>query len=123
MEKSGLGVRIMMEIESLISRSCILGDMTSEFQELHKKIIKRHYNALDATIDYHRRRVCLYVDQSDAGPGIEICEEHGPLYVNLRFTNLQEFLFSCLDQDTKSLAFYIRLLRSYSPEEVPLIAV
>ena len=70
MENSRLGVRILMDIEGLISQSCNSGNLSKSFQNLHKLILKKHYNATDVSIDYHRHRVKmeLILDDKDYDP-------------------------------------------------------
>jgi len=45
------------------------------------------------------------------------------MYTNLIFENLKDFLNSCIDKDTKSIAFYARLLRSFTQKETKFCAV
>lgn len=124
MEKSNLKGRILAETEKLISQSCSTGVSTEKFQALHQLIVKKHYNAAEVSIDYHRKRIALdiVVDDNMYNPrGLNV--NLPTLHVNLLFQNLREFLNSCLETDKKSLAFYAWLLRSYSNKDVPLMAV
>lgn len=124
MEKSSLRGRILMEIESLISRSCAKGKMTKKFQTLHEVIVKKHYNAADVTIDYHRKRIAMDIVMDDRCYDPKEVNLNVPtLHANLIFKNLKEFLKSCLETDNKSLAFYAGLLRSYTQKDVTLTAV
>ena len=124
MENSRLRDRILMEIENLITRSCNKNALNKGFEELHKLILKKHYNATDVSIDYHRNRVKMDLVMDD--------QMYDPKSVNLQiatipsnffFKNLCEFLKSCLDDDSKSLAFYAGLLRSFTKKDIVLEAV
>ena len=118
MEKTNLKGRILMELESLISRSCAKRKMTKNFQSLHRAVIKNHYNATDVSIDYHRNRVAMNIvmNENDYDPQ-KINLKLPTLYTNLFFNNLCEFLKSCIDRDNRSLAFYASLLRSHTKKE------
>ena len=118
MEKRILKGRILMELESLISRSCAKSKMTKNFQSLHRAVIKNHYNATDVSIDYHRNRVAMDIvmNEKDYDPQ-KINLKLPTLYTNLFFNNLCEFLKSCIDRDNRSLAFYANLLRSHTKKE------
>lgn len=124
MENSRLRDRILMDIESLISRSCANGVLDKSFQNFHKLIVKKHYNATDVSIDYSRNRVNMDIVLDDS--------MYNPRAVNLQmntfpanffFKNLCEFLKSCLDKDNKSLAFYAGLLRSFAKKDLALMPV
>lgn len=113
-----------MELESLISRSCAKGKMTKNFQNLHKVIVKKHYNAADVSIDYHRKRIemDIVMDDRDYDPKkVNLCVP--TLHANLLFKNLREFLTSCIDRDNRSLSFYAGILRSYAKKDVTLTVV
>ena len=121
MENSVVKKRILAELEGLISRSCKRGSKTHKFRKLHQLILKKHYNAAEVAIDYHRHRVTLDVVINDA--------EYDPMSMNtnlstfranLLFGNLKDFLKSCVETDSRSLAFYVWLLRTYDHREVPL---
>lgn len=113
-----------MEIERLISRSCAKGKMTKSFQHLHLLIVKKHYNAVDVSIDYHRKRIAMDIVIDDKSYDPRTVNLNVPtLHANLLFRNLKDFLKSCLDTDNKSLAFYAGLLRSYANKDVRLTAV
>lgn len=112
MENSGLKTRILMEIEKIIARSSAKQKMTKNMQEFHAAIIKKHYNATDVKIDYHRHRVMMNVvlndDRYSAG---EVNLDMEVLPMNLFFKSLNAFLKSCLDSDAKSVAFYAKLIQ------------
>jgi len=118
MEKINLKGRILMELESLISRSCAKGRMTKNIQSLHKAIVKNHYNATDVSIDYHRKRIAMDIVMNDKDYDPKrINFKLSTFYANLLFDNLCEFLKSCIDRDSRSLAFYAGLLNSYRKKE------
>lgn len=56
MENSKLRGRILMEMDQLIAREIPTQKVPQELENLHKDLIKKHYNAAEVTIDYHRRR-------------------------------------------------------------------
>ncbi len=108
-----------MEMEGLIAQSCPKQKVAPNHESLHVAILKKHYNAAEVSIDYHRRRVemDIVIDDGDYDPkSINLCVP--TLHANLWFRNLREFLRSCIDYDNKSLAFYAGLLRSYTNKKV-----
>ncbi len=112
MENSGLKTRILIEIERIIARSSAKQKMTKKMQEFHMAIIKKHYNATDVKIDYHRHRVLMNVVVNDQGyqpETVNLSLELLPM--NLFFISLNAFLKSCLDTDAKSIAFYAKLIK------------
>lgn len=124
MENSNLNGRILMEIESLISRSCIPQKTPKSFQDLHVAIVKKCYNAADVSIDYHRKRVVMDIVMDDTSYDPEKPNVRLPLLrANLLFRNLSDFLKSCVQKDRNSLAFYARLMRSYETSGSALPAV
>ncbi len=124
MENTDLKGRILNELERLISRSCTKKAMSANFQNLHQLLVKKHYNAADVNIDYHRKRIVMEVVMDDmVYDPRKMNLEIPTLRVNLLFKNLREFLKSCISTDRESLAFYAWLLRSYTKKEVPLSLV
>ena len=124
MGNSRLTMRILMEMENLITRSRANQNITSRFQDLHKSILRKHYNAADVEIDYHRHRIKMDVVLND--------KEYDPktvntvvstIPVNLFYEHLTAFLKTCLAQDVKSLAFYARLLKQYSNKDITFMAI
>lgn len=114
MEKLNTKGSILMETESLISRSCAGGKMTKNFQMLHQQIVKKHYNAAEVSIDYHRKRVAMDIVMNDSDFNPKKANLNLPvLHANLLFKNICDFLKSCLDKDRKSIAFYASLLQAY----------
>ena len=115
MENSGLKTRILMEIEKIIARSSAKQKMTKKMQEFHTAIIKKHYNATDVKIDYHRHRVMMNVVlNDDRYRPEEVNLNMEVLPMNLFFKSLSAFLKSCLDSDAKSIAFYAKLIQKLS---------
>lgn len=121
MENPSLKGRILIEIESLIARSCPNRKLSQKFKNLHVALLKKHYNAANVSIDYHRKRVALDIVMDDKDYDPKKVNLHVPtLHANLLFKNLSEFLKSCIDRDTGSLAFYAGLLRSYDNKDIKL---
>jgi len=122
MENSNLKGRILMEMEDLIAQSCPAQKVTIDYETLHVAILKKHYNAADVSIDYHRRRVAMDIVLDDKDYDPKKVNLYMPtLHVNLWFKNLRDFLKSCIDYDNKSLAFYASLLSSYTNKNLPLM--
>lgn len=107
-----------MEMERLIARSSAKGKMTKKIQSFHVAIIKRHYNASDVSIDYHRHRVKMNVvlDENGYDPKT-VNVDLAILPMNLFFKNLRDFLKSCLEADAKSIVFYAKLIKDLSNKE------
>ncbi len=124
MKNSNLKRRILLDIENLISRSCSFKETSSNYNKLHVALLKKHYNAVDVIIDYHRNRVNMniIVDDKQYNPKT-VNTNLSTIYTNLFFKNLNKFLLSCIDKDTKSIAFYSSLLRSFTQKEEVLITV
>jgi len=123
MENSSLRRRVLMEIENLIARSCPKQKVPLKFENLHVAIIKNHYNAADVVFDYHRRRVALDIVIDDTAYDPKKINLSVPtLHANLWFRNLCDFLKTCIDKDSKSVAFYAGLLQSYQSNELSLVA-
>ena len=124
MEKSGLRGRILMEIEMLIAQSCTPDKLNKRFRKLHQLILKKHYNAADVAIDYHRKRVNMDIvlDDSQYQPNT-VNTDMATFPANFIFNNLCDFLRSCLSDDNKSLAFYAGLLRTFAKKDVTLMSV
>lgn len=122
MENSNLRRRVLMEIENLVVCSCPKQKVPQKFKNLHVAIVKNHYNATDVLFDYHRKRVELDIVMDDRDYNPERINLSVPtLHANLWFRNLCEFLKTCIDNDSKSVAFYAGLLRSYQKNETHFI--
>ncbi len=114
MENSGLKSRVFKEVQNLVSSSCYSLETSKKHQILHEMIVKKHYNAVDITIDYHRNRILmdLVVDDSSYDP--ENLTFSTPLMrTNMYYDNLKGFLLSCLETDNASIAFYANLLKTF----------
>jgi len=123
MEKFNLKSRILLDIEGLISESCPKPKIPLELEDLHVALVKKHYNAADVSIDYHRRRVQMDIVMDDQAYDPKTVNVDLPtLRANLWFRNLADFLKSCLDKDNRSLAFYASLLKSYRNTDKVLVA-
>jgi len=122
MENSNLKGRILYEMENLITLSCPEQNDRTNYENLHIALLKKHYNAADVSIDYHRRRVEmeLVMDDKDYDPKT-VNLYMATLHMNLWFRNLRDLLKSCIDYDNKSLAFYASLLSSYTNKNLPLM--
>ncbi|MBM1105496.1 hypothetical protein JQC67_05010 [Aurantibacter crassamenti] len=113
MEKSNLRTKILNEIENLVAGSTKYNSRP-KYESLHVAILKNHYNAALVSIDYHRKRVKLDIVLDDKAYDPKKVNTNVPiLYANLLFKNLGEFLKSCIDNDSKSLAIYVNLLKSF----------
>ena len=121
MENLRLRTRVLMEIENLIARSCPKQKVPPKFENLHVAIIKNHYNAAEVVFDYHRRRIAMeiVIDDTAYDPK-EVNLSVPTLHANLWFRNLYDFLKTCIDNDSKSVAFYARLLQSHQNSQVSL---
>ena len=121
MENSGLKRRVISEIKNLISNSCSKNKQSQNFQNLHVTLLKKHYNATDVSIDYHRKRVVMNIVMDDNCYDPKKMNDSLPiLRANLLFNNLKDFLYSCLDKDNRSIAFYSKLLRRYKNNHTEL---
>ena len=120
MENLGLKTRILTEVEKIIMRSCAKGKMTKKTQNFHEAVIKKHYNASDVKIDYHRHRVKMNIIMDDEAYDPKTANINlNTLPMNLFFKNLCDFLKSCIEKDAKSLAFYAKLLGDFSNRNAP----
>jgi len=123
-ENSNLKKRLFSEIESLISRSCPNRNVSQEFKNLHVAILKKYYNAAEVSIDYHRKRVAMDIIIDEGLYDPNTVNMYIPtLHANLLFKNLKDFLKASLDKDSKSLAFYASLLRTYEHKDITLMPI
>ena len=107
-----------MEMERLITRSSAKGKMTKKIQSFHEAIIKKHYNASDVRIDYHRHRINMNIVLDDRAYDPQKVNIGLPILpTNLFFKNLKDFLRSCLQSDANSIAFYAKLIKDISNKE------
>lgn len=124
MENSGLRMRILKEMERVIATSSTRRKITEKVQAFHEAIIKKHYNASDIAIDYHRHRIEMNIIVNEQGydPNtVNLNLEVIP--TNLFFKNLSDFLNSCLERDNKSVAFYARLLQDLTSTKTTQLTV
>jgi len=123
MKNFSLKKRIILDLEGLISESCPEQKCSPKFEDLHIALVKKHYNATNVSIDYHRRRVEMDIVMDDRAYDPKTVNTYLPtLRANLWFRNLSDFLKSCLDKDNRSLAFYASLLKSYRNSDMIAIA-
>lgn len=123
MENSNLKGRILKEIEIIIAQSCPKQKVPVKFENLHVALVKKHYNATDVAIDYHRKRVAMDIVMDDhAYDPKKVNTDLPTLHANLWFRNLADFLRSCLDNDNRSLAFYAKLLKTFRKNEKVILA-
>lgn len=125
MENSRLGTKILFETEKLIDQSLDAnGDPMENFEDFHLALLKNHYKAASAKIDYHRHRAQLdiIINEEDYQPQ-KVNMILATVPMNIYFKDLGEFLKSSLDSDVKNLAFYARLIRFYTNRDVALLAV
>jgi len=123
MENSSLHGRVLREIETLIAQNSPTQKVPQNLEKLHVALLKKHYNATDVSIDYHRRRVEMDIVMDDTvydPKKVNLCIP--TLHANLLFRNLYDFLKSCIDRDAKSIAFYAMLLRMYRKADMTFVA-
>ena len=118
MQKAEIKEKVLSELENLISLSCSNPKSYEKFNHFHIAILKKHYNAADVNIDYHRNRVQLDIILDDKIFKAEKVNINIPtLYTNLLFPNLRKFLKSCVDNDSKSIGFYAQILSSFNKKD------
>ena len=123
MESSNLRRRVLMEIEQLIARSCPKQKVPQHFINLHVALVENHYNAADVVFDYHRRRVKMEIVMDDSAYDPNKANLSLPTFhANLWFRNLCDFLNTCIDKDSRSVAFYVGLLKSYQSNGMTSVA-
>lgn len=117
MEKTWLRAKIISEFKDLITLSCSNQKMIRKFQDLHITILKKHYNAVDIFIDYHRNRIYMDIVLDDSFYNSRKVILNMPVVkTNLWYSNLFTFLKTCVEKDDKSIAFYASLLQAYKKE-------
>lgn len=121
MEKSKLREKVLVELEKLISLSCKNPTSSKTYQQLHIALLKKYYNAINVTIDYHRHRIQMEVIQDDSMYDPKIVNTHLPtIYTNILFKSLRHFLFTCVEKDPKSVGFYSQLLKTFKTQRKDL---
>ena len=114
MEKSNLRERVLREFEKLISKSCKNPTDSKKYQQLHIVLLKKYYNALNVSVDYHRHRVQMDIIQDVNAYDPKRINTYLPtVYTNLLFNSLCTFLTNCVERDPKSVGFYAQLLNSF----------
>src|SRR5680860_262672 len=92
---------IIDEVKNLISFSIAHPKVeNAKFEDLHKSIIKRYFDARDIKIDYKAQTIDLKLPMSNSK------------YTSITFEclDLSAFLQSCIKLDKESLYFYQELL-------------
>jgi len=118
MKEIWLRAKIITEFKNLITISCSSQKMIEKFQNLHITILKKHYNAVDVFIDYHRNRIYMDIVLDDSAYNSKKVMLDMPVVrTNLWYDNLFRFLKICIEKDDKSIAFYASLLQAYKKEE------
>lgn len=121
MKKAKLRERVLIELEKLISLSCRNPIDSKKYQQLHIALLKKHYNAMNVNIDYHRHRIKMEVIQDDSVYDPKIVNMYLPtIYTNLLFKSLHKFLTSCIEKDNKSIGFYTQLLKAFKKKNTTL---
>lgn len=95
---------IIDEVKNLISYSITNPeDENAKFENLHRSIIKKYFDARDIQIDYKAQTIDLKLPMSNSK------------YTNITFEclDLSGFLQSCIKTDEGSLYFYQNLLAHY----------
>ena len=95
---------IIDEVKNLISFSITNPEVeNAKFEDLHKTIIKKYFDAKDIKIDYKAQTIDLKLPMSNSK------------YTHITFEclDLNGFLQSCIRSDEGSLYFYQKLLAHY----------
>ncbi|SDS17644.1 hypothetical protein SAMN04488553_1652 [Gramella sp. MAR_2010_147] len=96
---------ILDEVKNLISYSIInKGQENSNFQIMHRAIIKKYFEAKHVNINYDDQTIDLQLPVGKKK------------YTNITFEcmDLERFLRSCLKKDEKSIFFYQDILDHYN---------
>ncbi len=96
---------ILDEVKNLISYSVQNKDQeNSNFQTMHRAIIKKYFEAKHVNIDYKNQTIDMKLPVGQRK------------YTRITFEcqELERFLRSCLKKDEKSLFFYQNLLTHYN---------
>ena len=123
MGNSGLAVKILMEMEALIARTCAGTPFSESSRLLHKEIVRGHYGAFDVLFDYDRQTVAIIRELPEDDPHFQEGESFTQVVrTDIVYDDLDDFLTSCLSSDAQSLAMYTRLLKRYGTNEFPVVA-
>ena len=96
---------ILDEVKNLISYSITNKDTDkSNFQMMHRAIVKKYFEAKHVNIDYQQQTIDLKLPVGEKK------------YTNITFEcqDIERFLKSCLKKDEKSIFFYQSLLNHYN---------
>lgn len=96
---------ILDEVKNLISYSIVSKNLeSSNFQLMHRAIVKKYFDAKHVNIDYKNESIDLKLPVGQKK------------YTSITFEcqNLERFLRSCLKKDEKSIFFYQNLLSHYN---------
>lgn len=96
---------ILDEVKNLISYSITnQGEENSNFQTMHRAIVKKYFDAKHVNINYKDETIDLKLPVGQKK------------YTNITFEcqDLERFLRSCLKKDEKSLFFYQNILNHYN---------
>lgn len=96
---------ILDEVKNLISYSIVSKNLeSSNFQLMHRAIVKKYFDAKHVNIDYENESIDLKLPVGQKK------------YTSITFEcqNLERFLRSCLKKDEKSIFFYQNLLSHYN---------
>lgn len=95
---------ILDEVKNLISYSIINKGQDSNFQIMHRAIVKKYFDAKHVNINYDDETIDLKLPVGQKK------------YTSLTFEcqDLERFLKSCLKKDEKSLFFYQNILNHYN---------
>ena len=115
---------ILMELQNLISQSFAPGNSIKGFENLHKQILKRHYNAKNVSIDYHRQRVKMdLILEGKEYDTVITAGQLSTIPANFYFEDIGDFLISCLSDDVHNMNFYKELINSVAATETEEFAV
>jgi len=95
---------IIDEVKNLISFSITNPEVeNTKFEDLHRSIVKKYFDAKDIKIDYKAQTIDLKLPMSNSK------------YTNITFEclDLSSFIQSCIRSDEGSLYFYRNLLAHY----------
>lgn len=96
---------IIDEVKNLISYSITnQGEENSNFQTMHRAIVKKYFDAKHVNINYEDETIDLKLPVGQKK------------YTNITFEcqDLERFLRSCLKKDEKSMFFYQNILNHYN---------
>lgn len=96
---------ILDEVKNLISYSIInRSQENSNFQTMHRAIIKKYFEAKNVNINYNDQTIDLQLPVGQRK------------YTSITFEcqDLERFLRSCLKKDEKSIFFYQNILNHYN---------